>query len=80
DFLRDYQNAAYASRYRAAVDRVRHAEAALGGDRNEGAPPPPQAGEANRARGQTEQNPNDLPLTDAVARSLFKLMAYKDEY
>jgi indolepyruvate ferredoxin oxidoreductase len=37
--------------------------------------PPPQAGEADRARGETE-----LPLTDAVARSLFKLMAYKDEY
>ncbi|WP_166298825.1 indolepyruvate ferredoxin oxidoreductase family protein [Bradyrhizobium sp. 2S1] len=108
DFLRDYQDEAYAARYRATVDRVRRAEAALGGDREQGAPPlplagegwgggvstsrtaeraptrnasvdalrpPPQAGEADRARGEAE-----LPLTDAVARSLFKLMAYKDEY
>jgi indolepyruvate ferredoxin oxidoreductase len=52
DFLRDYQNAAYAARYQATIDRVRRAEVALG----------------------TET------LTDAVARSLFKLMAYKDEY
>jgi indolepyruvate ferredoxin oxidoreductase len=52
DFLRDYQNEAYAARYRATVDRVHSAEAALGGE----------------------------SLTEAVARSLFKLMAYKDEY
>ncbi|MBR0873995.1 indolepyruvate ferredoxin oxidoreductase family protein [Bradyrhizobium tropiciagri] len=52
DFLRDYQDGAYAARYRATVDRVRHAEAALGSE----------------------------ALTDAVARALFKLMAYKDEY
>ncbi|MGY4315860.1 indolepyruvate ferredoxin oxidoreductase family protein [Bradyrhizobium sp. JR3.5] len=107
DFLRDYQDEAYATRYRATVDRVRRAEAALGSRRDEGAPPlplaggwgggistssiaeraptrnasgdalrpPPQAGEANRVRGEAE-----LLLTDAVARSLFKLMAYKDEY
>ncbi|WP_338822015.1 indolepyruvate ferredoxin oxidoreductase family protein [Bradyrhizobium septentrionale] len=52
DFLRDYQDEAYAARYRATIDRVRRAEAAL----------------------------NSESLTDAVARSLFKLMAYKDEY
>ncbi|WP_342709351.1 indolepyruvate ferredoxin oxidoreductase family protein [Bradyrhizobium sp. B124] len=52
DFLRDYQDEAYAARYRTTVDRVRRAEAALGSE----------------------------TLTDAVARSLFKLMAYKDEY
>ncbi len=51
-FLTQYQNAAYAKRYRAVVDRVRTAEAAL----------------------------NKTTLTDAVARNLFKLMAYKDEY
>ncbi|GLS31200.1 indolepyruvate ferredoxin oxidoreductase [Mesorhizobium albiziae] len=51
-FLRDYQNDAWAARYRAAVERVRTAEQ-------------PFASEA---------------LTDAVARSLFKLMSYKDEY
>ncbi|MBX9453579.1 MAG: indolepyruvate ferredoxin oxidoreductase family protein [Mesorhizobium sp.] len=52
DFLTQYQDAAYAARYREVVDKVREAEASLGSDR----------------------------LTMAVARSLFKLMAYKDEY
>jgi len=52
-FLRQYQNEAYARRYEAFVERVRHAESQLG-------------------KGDT--------LTRAVARALFKLMAYKDEY
>jgi indolepyruvate ferredoxin oxidoreductase len=52
EFLTGYQNAAYAAQYLALVDRVKTAEAPLGGTR----------------------------LTDAVARNLFKLMAYKDEY
>ena len=51
-FLQEYQNAAWAARYRAAVERVRQAER-------------PFASEA---------------VTEAVARSLFKLMSYKDEY
>ncbi|MEO8299122.1 MAG: indolepyruvate ferredoxin oxidoreductase family protein [Burkholderiales bacterium] len=51
-FLTAYQNAAYAARYRAVVERVRTAEAPLHSTR----------------------------LTEAVARYLFKLMAYKDEY
>ena len=53
-FLTDYQNAAYAARYRALVEKV-------------------QAAEAAKAPGKTG-------LADAVARYLFKLMAYKDEY
>jgi indolepyruvate ferredoxin oxidoreductase len=53
-FLAEYQNAAYADRYRGLVGRVRIAE----GGRIPGA----------------EQ------LSEAVARYLFKLMAYKDEY
>jgi indolepyruvate ferredoxin oxidoreductase len=53
-FLTAYQNAGYAARYRAAVDKVVAAEAA-------------------KAPGQTA-------LSEAVARYLFKLMAYKDEY
>jgi indolepyruvate ferredoxin oxidoreductase len=53
-FLTAYQNAAYARRYRAWVDRVSKAEAV-------------------RTPGKSE-------LGDAVARYLFKLMAYKDEY
>ena len=53
-FLTDYQNEAYAARYKALVDQV-------------------QAAEAARAPGKTG-------LADAVARYLFKLMAYKDEY
>ncbi len=52
DFLTGYQNAAYAADYRAFVEKVRAAEAPLGGTR----------------------------LSEAVARYLFKLMAYKDEY
>ena len=52
DFLTDYQDAAYAARYRAFVEQVRTAEAPLG----------------------------KTSLSEAVARYLFKLMAYKDEY
>jgi len=55
EFLTAYQNAAYAERYRALVQRVQQAEAAV-------APGTAQA------------------LSFAVARYLFKLMAYKDEY
>jgi indolepyruvate ferredoxin oxidoreductase len=53
-FLTDYQNAAYAARYRARVEKVKAVEAA--------------------------RAPGKCGLTDAVARYLFKLMAYKDEY
>jgi indolepyruvate ferredoxin oxidoreductase len=53
-FLTDYQNAAYAARYAARVERVREAEAVC--------------------------LPGETRLTQSVARSLFKLMAYKDEY
>ncbi len=53
-FLVDYQDAAYANRYRSLVERVR-------------------AAEAERIGGSTA-------LTETVARYLFKLMAYKDEY
>ena len=52
--LTAYQNAAYAARYKAVVDKVRTKEQALGAGSD--------------------------ALTEAVARSLFKLMAYKDEY
>jgi indolepyruvate ferredoxin oxidoreductase len=54
EFLSAYQDAAYATRYRAAVERVRAAEKA--------------------------KAPGESGLADAVARNLFKLMAYKDEY
>jgi indolepyruvate ferredoxin oxidoreductase len=50
--LTDYQNAAYAERYQAFVQRVQLAEAPLG----------------------------KTLLTETVARYLYKLMAYKDEY
>jgi indolepyruvate ferredoxin oxidoreductase len=53
-FLTDYQDAAYAARYRGLVEKTRTAETA-------------------RAPGKTG-------LAEAVARYLFKLMAYKDEY
>jgi indolepyruvate ferredoxin oxidoreductase len=54
DFLTAYQDAAYAARYRALVQRAREAEAA--------------------------KTPGACGLAEAVARNLFKLMAYKDEY
>ena len=53
-FLTDYQNAAYASRYRTMVEKVKAAET---------------AGASGKCG-----------LAEAVARYLFKLMAYKDEY
>jgi indolepyruvate ferredoxin oxidoreductase len=53
-FLKDYQNAAYAQRYRNTVRTIRIAEAKL-------------------ARGFSG-------VAEAVARNLFALMAYKDEY
>ncbi len=52
--LTEYQSKRYAKRYLNLVDKVRAAEAAIGGD--------------------------DLPLTNAVARYFYKLMAYKDEF
>ena len=52
--LTAYQNAAYAERYRAFVEKVASAEKA-------------------RAKGRSG-------LAETVARSLYKLMAYKDEY
>ncbi|MDP3084954.1 MAG: 2-oxoacid:acceptor oxidoreductase family protein, partial [Rubrivivax sp.] len=52
EFLTAYQDAAYAASYRGFVDKVRAAEAPLGGH----------------------------AISEAVARYLFKLMAYKDEY
>jgi len=52
EFLTAYQDAAYAAQYKAFVEKVRAAEAPLGGHK----------------------------LAENVARYLFKLMAYKDEY
>jgi indolepyruvate ferredoxin oxidoreductase len=52
--LRDYQDAAYAERYRAEIEKVRAAEARL--------------------------VPSESRLADAAARTLYRLMAYKDEY
>ncbi len=53
DFLSGYQDADYAARYKAFVDRVQAAEAKLG---------------------------SGTALSETVAKYLFKLMAYKDEY
>ena len=67
DFLTQYQNPAWADRYRRRIEQVREREtAALTGQ------------QATRPRPGVDDS--DLPLTAAVARSLFKLMAYKDEY
>jgi indolepyruvate ferredoxin oxidoreductase len=53
-FLTGYQNAAYAARYRAWVEKATIAEA--------------------------NKTPGQCGFAEAVARYLFKLMAYKDEY
>jgi indolepyruvate ferredoxin oxidoreductase len=53
-FLADYQDDAYAARYRAFIDNVRRVEA--------------------------QRTPGETSLSEAVAKNLFKLMAYKDEY
>jgi indolepyruvate ferredoxin oxidoreductase len=53
-FLTEYQDEAYAARFRRTIDRVREAETAASG----------RVG----------------VLTETVAKNLFKLMAYKDEY
>ena len=54
EFLTTYQNAGYAARYRALVEKAKAAEAA--------------------------KAPGSCGFAEAVARYLFKLMAYKDEY
>lgn len=64
--LSAYQNAAYAKQYQDFVDDVRSKELAL------------RISDTNMA--QTSTQPTNLRLTESVARNLFKLMAYKDEY
>jgi indolepyruvate ferredoxin oxidoreductase len=54
EFLTQYQDAAWATRYRKLVDEARAAE--------------------------EQRTPGKTGLAEAVARYLFKLMAYKDEY
>jgi indolepyruvate ferredoxin oxidoreductase len=65
EFLTAYQNAAYAKSYKDLVDRVRIAEAEA-----------IFSSTATRPGGAR----TSTRLTEAVARYLFKLMAYKDEY
>ena len=65
EFLADYQSAAYAAKYKRFVDTVRAKEAELVFSRTATRP--------DASRPSTK-------LTEAVARYLFKLMAYKDEY
>jgi indolepyruvate ferredoxin oxidoreductase len=65
EFLTAYQNEAYGARYKALVDKVRSSEAELAFSHTSTRP--------DAARPSTK-------LTEAVARYLFKLMAYKDEY
>jgi len=64
EFLSGYQDAAYAAQYSGFVEMVRGAEARV----------------ASSVAVNGSTTGADLPLTHAVARYLFKLMAYKDEY
>jgi indolepyruvate ferredoxin oxidoreductase len=63
-FLTAYQNTSYAQQYQSFVAQVQAFE-------EKGASTQNIADNAKRS---------SLPLTEAVARNLFKLMAYKDEY
>ena len=65
EFLTAYQDAGYAEQYKRLVDTVRSKEAELVFSRTATRP--------DAAKPSTK-------LTEAVARYLFKLMAYKDEY
>ena len=65
EFLTDYQDAAYAEQYKRFVDTVRAKEAEL---------------VLSRTATRPDATRPSSKLTEAVARYLFKLMAYKDEY
>jgi indolepyruvate ferredoxin oxidoreductase len=65
EFLTEYQNAAYAARYKGFVDKVRAAEADVA---------------FSQSMTRPDARKPSTKLTEAVARYLFKLMAYKDEY
>ncbi|MCL4748040.1 MAG: indolepyruvate ferredoxin oxidoreductase family protein, partial [Burkholderiaceae bacterium] len=78
DFLADYQNDRWARRFSALVERVREAEATLLGA--QGRDDADDTGEAGEAGTQRSGAQRPFALTEAVARNLFKLMSYKDEY
>ncbi len=59
-FLAGYQDAAYAERYRALVEKAARRE--------------------REVCGETGGEGSELPFARAVAKSWFKLLAYKDEY
>ncbi len=65
EFLTAYQNAGYAAQYKSFVDTVRAKEVEAAFSRTATRPEAAKPG---------------TRLTEAVARYLFKLMAYKDEY
>jgi indolepyruvate ferredoxin oxidoreductase len=71
EFLTSYQNADYAQTYGAFVQKVKTAEEALAQGLTQA---------ASQGVGPSAPALKHLPLTEAVARYLFKVMAYKDEY
>jgi indolepyruvate ferredoxin oxidoreductase len=81
EFLTSYQNAAYAAEYKSFVEKVREKEMGVRSEFRKETSPAANHAERNSALTPISAAPGaHLPLTEAVAKYLFKLMAYKDEY
>jgi indolepyruvate ferredoxin oxidoreductase len=83
--LTSYQSKAWAKRYRATVDEVRKAEAALGWPESETSVSDVLSGssessELQRHKSENSEGEQAETLSRAVAHNLAKLMSYKDEY
>lgn len=79
EFLTAYQDATYAESYQTFVQKVRRVEEEMGVASDIGSTHSQDQHPSESHAASTSDEPR-LLLTEAVARYLFKLMAYKDEY